>query len=270
MTNDHVEIFSIGTELVSGLILDTNAHWLADAISIVGGEVRRIVALPDDRGVIVAELEAAVRRRPRIVITSGGLGPTGDDLTVECVAAVAGCGVDTPRAVLESFAERRGTTLAEESSPSRLKMGSIPATAALHLNPVGWAPCFSIGVADSTIWSLPGPPREMEVCFATHIRPAAGRLFAGRTARTRVLIDAFESEAAPLMQRVMRAFPTAYLKAYIGLALDDGLPVDIVVRSDDGVDPAALLRQARDLFGELAAEVGKTVAQADDVRAQHE
>ena len=120
VTNDHVEIFSIGTELVCGLILDTNAHWLADAISAAGGEVRRIVALPDDRGVIVAELEAAVRRRPRIVITSGGLGPTGDDLTVECVAAVAGCGVDTPRAVLESFAERRGTTLAEESSPSRL------------------------------------------------------------------------------------------------------------------------------------------------------
>ncbi len=270
MTNDHVEIISIGTELVSGLILDTNAHWLADAISLAGADVRRITALPDDRDVVVAELEAAVRRRPRMVITSGGLGPTDDDLTVECVATVAGCGVDTPRAVLEHFAERRGTTLNEAATPARLKMGSIPAAAVLHLNPVGWAPCFSIDIANTTIWSLPGPPKEMEVCFATHVRPVARRLFAGRTARTRVLIDAFESEAAPMMQRVMRAFPTAYLKAYIGLALDDGLPVDIVVRSDDGVDLDALLQQASDLFGELAAEVGKTVSQADNVRSDQE
>lgn len=270
MTNDHVEIVSIGTELVSGLILDTNAHWLADAVSVAGGDVRRITALPDDRDVVVAELEAAVRRLPRIVITSGGLGPTRDDLTVECVATVAGCGVDTPRAVLEQFAERRRTTLDEVSTPPRLKMGSIPEAATLHLNPVGWAPCFSIDVASTAIWSLPGPPKEMELCFATHIRPVVRRLFAGRTARTRVLIDAFESEAAPMMQRVMRAFPTAYLKAYIGLALDDGLPIDIVVRGDDGLDLDARLQRARDLFGELAAEAGKTVSQADHARPDQE
>ncbi len=259
MRNDDVEIFAIGTELVTGLILDTNSHWLAGEVAVAGGEVRRITVLADDLEVLTAELRAAVTRRARVIITTGGLGPTPDDLTVDAVAKLAGCGVATPPEVLADYARRRGISLEEASTPPRIKMGTVPAAARVHLNPVGWAPCFTVQVDESSIWCTPGPPREVEGCFRTHIQPVIEQLFAGQSARMRVFIDAHESETSPLMQSVMRRIPSAYLKAYVGLSNPQGLPVDIVVRSMDGVAPNALLQQTYDEFCAVAAESGKTV-----------
>ena len=259
MRNDDVEIFAIGTELVTGLILDTNSHWLAGEVAVAGGDVRRITALADDLDALTAELRAAVARRARVIITTGGLGPTPDDLTVEAVAELAGGGVHTPREVLEDYARRRGISLEEASSPPRLKMGTVPAAARVHINPVGWAPCFMVQVEASSIWCTPGPPREVEGCFRAHIQPVVERMFAGQSARLRVFIDAHESETSPLMQSVMRRIPSAYLKAYVGMSKPQGLPVDIVVRSMDGVAPKDLLQQTYDEFCAVAAASGKTV-----------
>ena len=105
--NDDVEIFSIGTELVSGLVLDTNSHWLAGEVSVAGGDVRRITALADDLDALIAELRAAVARKARVTLTTGGLGPTPDDMTVDAIAAVAGCDTHTPFEVIEDYARRR-------------------------------------------------------------------------------------------------------------------------------------------------------------------
>ena len=260
MQNDDVEILAIGTELVSGLILDTNSHWLAGEISVAGGDVRRITALADDLETLVAELRAAVHRRARVVITTGGLGPTPDDLTVEAVARLTGSKIDTPHEVLADYARRRGISLDEASTSPRIKMGSVPSAAHVRLNPVGWAPCFTVQVGESSIWCMPGPPREVEGCFTTHVQPVLEQLFAGQSARLRVFIDAHESDTSPLMQAVMRRHPSTYLKAYVGLSNDRGLPVDIVVRSTDGVAPDTLLQQAYDEFSAVAAESGKTVS----------
>ena len=131
--NDKVEIFSIGTELVSGLVLDTNSHWLAGEITLAGGDVRRVTALADDLRALKDELQAAVDRDARLIITTGGLGPTPADLTVDAVAAVAGSRVHTPVEVLEDFARRREMSIEEVSTPPRIKMGSIPESATLGL-----------------------------------------------------------------------------------------------------------------------------------------
>ena len=68
--NDKVEIFSIGTELVSGLVLATNSHWLAGEITLAGGDVRRVTALADDLRALKEELQAAVDRDARLIITN--------------------------------------------------------------------------------------------------------------------------------------------------------------------------------------------------------
>ena len=257
--NDKVEIFSIGTELVSGLVLDTNSHWLAGEITLAGGDVRRVTALADDLQALKQELQAAVDRDARLIITTGGLGPTPDDLTVDAVAAVAGSRVHTPVEVLEDFARRREMSIEEVSTPPRIKMGSIPASATLYLNPVGWAPCFATEVNKSLIWSMPGPPREVEGCFTHHIQPVIQDMFSAQTARLRVYVDSFESETSPFMQRVMKEIPAAYLKAYVGQSRENGLPVDIVVRAEDGRDPNLLLEKTYALFCAVAGEAGKTV-----------
>ena len=257
--NDKVEIFSIGTELVSGLVLDTNSHWLAGEITLAGGDVRRVTALADDLLALKLELQAAVDRDARLIITTGGLGPTPDDLTVDAVAAVAGSRVHTPVEVLEDFARRREMSIEEVSTPPRIKMGSIPESATLYLNPVGWAPCFATEVNKSLIWSMPGPPREVEGCFTHHIYPAIQDMFSAQSARLRVYVDSFESETSPFMQRVMKEIPAAYLKAYVGQSRENGLPVDIVVRAEDGRAPKLLLEKTYALFCAVAGEAGKTV-----------
>ncbi|MBM4437146.1 MAG: hypothetical protein FJ029_07930, partial [Actinobacteria bacterium] len=244
MTNDSVEIFAFGTELVSGLILDTNSHWLSSEISLAGGQVRRITALEDDLEAMVRALNASIDRQTRIILSTGGLGPTPDDLTVDALAQVGGCDVHTPRVVLEDYARRRNMSFEEVSTPPRIKMGSVPSASRVHLNPVGWAPCFSMDVRGTTLWAMPGPPKEVEGCFGTHIRPVVESLFAGRSARLRVYINAHESETSPYLQKVMRELPHAYLKAYVGLSTPGGLPLDIVIRSSDGQDPQALLQEA--------------------------
>src|SRR5262249_27905892 len=85
-----VEIFSIGTELVMGRIQDTNAFWMAQELVGLGALVRRITVLPDDLDTIVEALAGAVQRQTDVVLTSGGLGPTPDDLTVHALAALVG------------------------------------------------------------------------------------------------------------------------------------------------------------------------------------
>jgi len=85
-----VEIIAIGTELVMGRIQDTNTFWMEQQIVPLGGHVRRALMVEDDREEIIDAVRSAISRRTAFVITTGGLGPTPDDLTSECLADIAG------------------------------------------------------------------------------------------------------------------------------------------------------------------------------------
>src|SRR5919204_1132479 len=118
-----VEIFSIGTELLIGRIQDTNSFWLAQQISELGATMGRVTIVGDDRGTIVEALRGAVERGARTVLTTGGLGPTPDDLTVECVAELAGVGTSVYRPALEDFMRRR-LIAEEELTPALYRMAT--------------------------------------------------------------------------------------------------------------------------------------------------
>src|SRR5438067_13321024 len=83
-----IELFAIGTELVLGRIQDTNSHWMAQRIAELGGNLRRVTQLVDDLDDIVDALRDSLQRGAGMIITSCGLGPTPDDLTVEALARV--------------------------------------------------------------------------------------------------------------------------------------------------------------------------------------
>ena len=87
-----IEIYSIGTELLNGQIQDTNSFWMAQQIAALGGYVRRIAILDDDMDELTGVLKDACQRGTRVVITTGGLGPTPDDMTVEAIAKIIGSG----------------------------------------------------------------------------------------------------------------------------------------------------------------------------------
>jgi nicotinamide-nucleotide amidase len=200
------EILAIGSELLFGETRDTNTGDLARELTALGVEVTRISLLHDDLDAITSAL-AAARDRADLVVTSGGLGPTPDDLTREAIAAVLGVepAVDPAlEAWLRELWERRGIPF----PASNLKQAwLIPGAGALP-NPNGTAPGWWIDTGDTVFVALPGPPPELHPMWRDHVVPrlAARGLGADRAAETLRLTGIGESAVADLLgEEVLRA-----------------------------------------------------------------
>jgi nicotinamide-nucleotide amidase len=201
------ELLSIGSELTVGETRDTNAGDLARSLTGLGVAVERIQAVPD-RLVTVRDATTGAIERADLVVTTGGLGPTPDDLTREAVAEALG---QTPavdaelETWLRSMWDRRGLPFPEMN----LKQAwLIPAATALP-NPNGTAPGWWVERPDGgLVVCLPGPPREMQPMWAEHVVPrleshGAGAEIASRTLR---LAGIGESQLADLLgEDVLRA-----------------------------------------------------------------
>src|SRR5206468_3863481 len=128
-------------------------------------QVRRVTQLADDRGDIVRAVRDSFERGTGILIASGGLGPTPDDLTVEAVAEALGRGTFVHEPTLADYVRRRNLKSPEEISPGLRKMATVPEGAEVFPNPAGWAPCTLVRDGAAALLILPGPPREMEAVF---------------------------------------------------------------------------------------------------------
>jgi molybdenum cofactor synthesis domain-containing protein len=258
-----IEIYSIGTELLNGQIQDTNSFWMAQQIAALGGYVRRIAILDDDVDELRSVLGDACERQTRMVITTGGLGPTPDDLTVEVLASILGVAVEEDEAMVARFMENRGIEKREDVSPGLLKMARRPAGAIAHPNPAGVAPCVQAEKGDTTICALPGPPREVEALFRQTLEPMIAELYSGTRSSARVVVNLPESQCGPILHSVMEACPGTYLKAFVALSerTADGqrLPVDVVAWAASEEEAEALLARALTMFTEQAAEKGSAM-----------
>ncbi|MFQ5491120.1 MAG: CinA family nicotinamide mononucleotide deamidase-related protein, partial [Phycisphaerae bacterium] len=163
------ELLSVGSELTSGLTVDTNSAWLAGRLARLGIEVGRQVTVGDDLDAIKEALREAAGRSEVVVVT-GGLGPTEDDRTRQAVAAALGVGVRTDEAVLEGiramFRRRRARW-----SESNARQALIPEGAQPIENPWGTAAGIRAEVGDSLVYCLPGVPAEMERMFEASVGP---------------------------------------------------------------------------------------------------
>ena len=120
-----IEIYSIGTELLNGQIQDTNSFWMAQQIAALGGYVRRIAILDDDMDELTSVLEDACQRGTRVVITTGGLGPTPDDMTVEAIARIMDVGTEVDESLIARHMESRNIAKREDVSEGLVKTGTI-------------------------------------------------------------------------------------------------------------------------------------------------
>ena len=163
------EIVAIGTELVSGQSLDTNSQWLSRALGSLGIPVHFHTALGDDLPENIAALKVAIGRAD-LVLTSGGLGPTQDDLTREALAAVAGVAlVEDPgslAAIAAMFASRN-RPMAERNRVQAMR----PEGSEVLPNSCGTAPGIWMQVGGSTVACLPGVPNEMKRMFDEQVAP---------------------------------------------------------------------------------------------------
>jgi nicotinamide-nucleotide amidase len=160
-------ILAAGTELTEGIIQDTHARYLASELTSLGLAVRRMIQIPDDPAIFREELTRACRDACLVLIT-GGLGPTTDDLTREMVAEAAGV-------PLEFHAEAWETLLARFAgrriSDTNRKQATAPRGFLLLPNPNGTAPGFHGEVNGALVVAMPGPPSELRPMFAASVLP---------------------------------------------------------------------------------------------------
>jgi nicotinamide-nucleotide amidase len=216
-----VEIFIIGNEILNGEIQDTNTHWLCKEITNLGGHVVRGTVLRDDLGVIAKELRAALERGTRVVFTSGGLGPTADDLTLAAVANGVGKELQlhekARQMIKDSYdaLQAKGILAQGGLTPAREKMAWLPEGAVPLYNTVGTAPCCLLQTGRTAIISLPGIPKELKGIFNSSLQPFLQETFRGGIAvmRTITICCNDESILEPVLSRVVPAHPGVYIKS---------------------------------------------------------
>ncbi|HVA30517.1 MAG TPA: molybdopterin-binding protein [Gaiellaceae bacterium] len=212
-------ILTIGNELVSGDVPNTNGSWLAKRLAPLGVSVRMLAALPDEIEQI-AEFVRGEAPRVDFLLVTGGLGGTPDDLTREAIAHAFGVAqVEEP----DVAADLRARFTRDPEYAARwalLPDGSRPLT-----NPLGGAPGFVL----ENVYVLPGLPAEMEAMFdaiAEKLRRGSPIAAWRRVYRTR------ESEIAPAMVEAGERWPGVLIGSYPAFAAD-GPRVEVVVKSSD-------------------------------------
>jgi nicotinamide-nucleotide amidase len=252
------EIVSVGSELLLGQIVDTNAAFIARQLAALGLDLFHKTTVGDNLGRVSAALEAALARA-EVVITTGGLGPTEDDVTREAVArATRRELVFHPELLtdIEAFFRARGLPL----SSSNRKQAFVPRGAIPVPNPVGTAPCFIVEEGDRTLVVLPGVPREMEHLLLTralpHLRARYG-LQAAIVSRLVRVAGIGESRVGELLADLMAkgANPTVGTMAHPG-------QVDVRIAAK-GTDEAAARALIAPVEAEIRSRLGDTVFGVD-------
>jgi nicotinamide-nucleotide amidase len=249
-----VELLNTGSELMLGRVLNTHQQWLGRQLADLGYPVSRQVAVPDRAEDIVQALREALARADLVIMT-GGLGPTSDDLTRDLIAGLLGLSLSEDAAVLDHI--QQFFRLRQRTMPERTRVQAlVPHGASVLPNPHGTAPGLVIEVRpnpfrspDQTTWLvlLPGPPRELRPMFIDSVVPMLGRIlpipavFVCRTLR-----------ASGIGESVVEARVSGPLAALVAAGLELGYCARI---GQVDVRVAAAGPQARDLVAEAEAVV---------------
>jgi nicotinamide-nucleotide amidase len=217
-----VEIVCVGNELLIGKTLNTNAQWLSKRATAIGIAVKRMTVVADDVDEIASTVREALQRKPQFIITTGGLGPTFDDKTLEGIAKglsrkleINAKALQMVKEKYEAYARERGAEKVDLTQ-SRIKMATIPATTEPVPNPVGTAPAVRADVNGTVLFALPGVPSEMEAIFEETIEPMLRQTSGGSSFYEKSMYadNIMESTLAPLIDKVMHDNPGVYVKSH--------------------------------------------------------
>lgn len=209
------EIIAIGDELLYGQIMDTNSHWISQELDLIGAKVVRKTTVGDNRTDILTAFAEAEKRADLILIT-GGLGPTQDDLTKPLLAEYFGCEIlEVPEAVaaITAFFKKRG----REMTPLNTLQGHLPSCCTYVPNEVGTAPGMWFE-RNGTYWmSMPGVPFEMKKLMKDFVLPKLPQLFALPVIYHKVMktVGIGESWLADLIRDWENALPEHIRLAYL-------------------------------------------------------
>ena len=237
------EIIAVGSELLTPFRQDTNSLYLTGKLNSLGLEVRFKTIVGDDRERLAAVFRAALNRSGLVLLT-GGLGPTEDDVTREVVAEALGRPLREIPEIRESI-EQRFARLGRPMPQTNLRQALVPEGSEWLANKQGTAPGLWLEHEGKIVVLLPGPPRELEAVFESECLPRLSRLSSGSPIKTRVykVVGLPESEVDELIAPIYKDYtnPTTSL-----LAVPGTIEVHLRARAATEAEAVALLSELGD------------------------
>ncbi|MEX0366246.1 MAG: competence/damage-inducible protein A [Ruegeria sp.] len=238
MPNPTAAMLVIGDEILSGRTRDANMYHLSGQLTDHGIDLKEVRVVSDDRAAIIAAVHA-LRSAYDNVFTSGGIGPTHDDITADCIAEAFDTHIDVrddARAILADHYAKSGTEL----NAARLRMARIPDGAALIDNPVSAAPGFTIG----NVHVMAGVPSVFQAMVASVLPTLTGGApLISKTLR----IDRGEGDIAGPLGDLATAHPDLSIGCY-PFQKDGRFGANVVIRGTDGGEVDAALTKLADHF----------------------
>ena len=239
-------ILVIGDEILSGRTKDKNIGYVADYLTAIGIDLKEVRVVSDDETAIVSALNA-LRNTYDYVFTTGGIGPTHDDITAECVAKAFGVGIDYhPEAV--AILKERMAKIGGELNEARLRMARIPDGAELVVNKVSGAPGFWIG----NVIVMAGVPAVMQ----TMLDEVAPKLKTGaKLLSVTIRADAKEGDVGTELGAIAKAHPETLIGSYPFFDEKMGPNTNIVVRARDAGKLAAAKAAVEGMLAQVKAQL---------------
>jgi molybdenum cofactor synthesis domain-containing protein len=229
----------IGDEILSGRTKDKNIGYVAEYLTALGIDLEEVRVVGDDEGAIIGALDA-MRHRYTYVFTTGGIGPTHDDITADCVAKAFGVSIDVDARALAIMQERLAAT-GTEMNEARMRMTRIPKGAELVLNKVSGAPGMWIG----NVIVMAGVPSIMQAM----LDEVAPKLKTGvRMLSQTVRAEAREGDIGTQLGEIAKANPDVVIGSYPFFDPQRGPNTNVVLRARDARKLAAATRAVEDML----------------------
>jgi nicotinamide-nucleotide amidase len=263
-----MEIICVGNELLIGKIQNTNAYWLSKQATQLGADVRRVTVVQDIVEEIANCVREALARKPKFIVTTGGLGPTFDDKTLQGIAKGINRKLEVSEKALAmvrqkyvDYAKNQQLEAEIVLTPARIKMANLPEGTEPINNPVGTAPGVRMDLNGTVLFALPGVPSEMEAIFNESVAPMLKQAV-GDSAFFEQSIFAdkiMESRLSPLIDKVMDDNEGIYIKSHPKQTENKPhIEIHLTITAKPEQEPAKkLLNAAKELTNLIEANGGR-------------
>jgi len=259
----YAEIINIGNEILTGRTINTNASHIARRLTSLGYTVRRITVVRDEIEEIVSAFREAINRRPRIIISTGGLGPTYDDKTNEGLAKALNIELELNEIAYKMLLEKY-SKLNIEITEERKKMAIMPKGSIPVENNAGVAPGILIVYQGITILATPGVPKEMEDVLENFIKKYLKDRPSVKYLETSFLLEGvMESTIAPYVKQLVKKYDL-YIKTHPkGQELSKPiLEIQIAGSSENEAEIKERIQKALEELKEIGVKLGGTIIQS--------
>ena len=257
----NVGILVIGNEILDGIVLDTNSQWLINNLKPLNLHVKETFCIRDDVKEISKTLQQIINDGCRIIFTTGGLGPTFDDMTLKGVSSAFALPLTINEKALEIVSRQyadlysKGIINSPEITESRKKMAILPQGSTPLDNRVGGAPGVLLKIQDTQIFCLPGVPRELMWIFDEEVKPILVKDVEGVYVENIVYLPLKdESTLAPIIDEVMKDVNGVYIKSMVKPYGEQGIRLWISARGSSQLEVEARVERVGNLLVQLTNE----------------